>query len=267
MQKKLNFNNAEINYTVSGSGSLIVLLHGFVESLHIWNELIPVLNKKYKTIAVDLPGHGQSGLYSNDISIDIMAEAVHEVLNQEDAKDVFMVGHSMGGYVTMAYSELYPEKLNGICLFHSSALADTEEKKEDRLRAVEAVKRDHKDFTVSLVSKLFREGNEQKYVNEAKQLREIAGNTSSEAVIASLHAMRNRPERSPILSKIKFPVLFIWGKADNALDFNSIFPQAKLPAISHILVLAKAGHLGFIEAKRETFHTIEKFAEFCQPVQ
>ena len=169
----------------------------------------------------------------------------------------------MGGYVTMAYADLFPEKIKGICLFHSSALADSEDKKADRLRAIEAVKSDHKDFAVALVSKLFKEGNEQKYQSEASKLKEIAKSLSPEAVITSLMAMRNRPDRTHILSKVKFPVLFIWGKDDKALDFNYAFPQAKLPQTSQVLILSNAGHLGFIEAKSEVFFTLEKFAEFC----
>jgi pimeloyl-ACP methyl ester carboxylesterase len=263
MQKKLNFKTSEINYTISGSGPTIVLLHGFVESLEIWNQLIPLLNKNYRIIAIDLPGHGKSQLPSIEITIDEMAQTVHEVIERENAVKVIMVGHSMGGYVTMAFADLFPEKLNGICLFHSSALADTEEKKVGRLRAVEAVKKDHKDFTVSLVSKLFKKGNEQKFSGDAARLKEIAKNTSSDAVIASLMAMRNRTDHSPALSKLKIPVLFIWGKTDKALDFETVFPQAKLPSLSQVLILDKAGHLGFIEAQRETFKTIENFAEFC----
>lgn len=267
MSKIIKYKNAEINYTVSGQGAVIVLVHGFVESLHIWNELIPVLNKKYKVIAIDLPGHGKSQLLANEISIDEMAQTVHKVLEQENAEKGVMVGHSMGGYVTMAYADLFPGYLRGICLFHSSAGADTEEKKADRLRAVEAVKKDHKDFVISLVTKLFKEGNEQKFEEASAALKSIAKNTSSTSVIASLVAMRNRPDRSPTLSKVEYPVLFIWGKNDNVLSLDAVFPQAKLPAVAQVLILGDAGHLGFIESQRETFHTIEKFAEFCQPVQ
>jgi len=76
-------------------------------------------------------------------------------------------------------------------------------------------------------------------------------------------AMRNRPDRSPLLSKLKIPVLFIWGKDDKVLDFSYAYHQGKLPQTSQILILSNTGHLGFLEAKTETFHTLEKFAEFC----
>ncbi|MBA3283933.1 MAG: alpha/beta fold hydrolase, partial [Nitrosopumilus sp.] len=102
MQKNIKFQNSKINYSITGSGSVVVLLHGFVEDLSIWNDLISVLSKKYKTIAVDLPGHGQSELFSKEVSIDNMAEVVHEVLIAEKAEDIILIGHSMGGYVTMA---------------------------------------------------------------------------------------------------------------------------------------------------------------------
>lgn len=263
MQKNIIFKSSEIIYEVSGNGNVIVLIHGFVESLDIWKELIPVLNKKYKTISLDLPGHGTSGLFSPEISIDDMAQVIHEVLIAENVSDVLMIGHSMGGYVAMAYADLYPENLKGVGLFHSSALADSDDKKADRLRAVEAVKNNHKDFAVTLVSKLFKEENEKNFPSEASKLKEIARSISPEALIASLMAMRNRPDRTPTLSKLNIPFLFIWGKNDKVLDFNNAFPQAKIPQTSQVLILNEAGHLGFIEAKTETFFTLEKFAEFC----
>lgn len=267
MQKETQFQKSKINYEVSGEGDTVILIHGFVESLEIWSEIIPILNKKYRTIAIDLPGHGKSELFSKEISIDNMAETIHEVIKAENVNDFILIGHSMGGYVTMSYADLFPEKLKGICLFHSSAFPDSEEKKADRLRAIEAVEKNHKDFTVTLVSKLFKEGNEQKFQNEATKLKEIAKSVSPEAIIASLMAMRNRPDRTHVFSKLNIPYLFIWGKEDKALDFNSAFPQAKLPETSQVLILGNAGHLGFIEAKEETFYTLEKFAEFCTLVK
>ena len=265
MLRSIQIRNSNISYSLSGHGRAVILLHGFVESKEIWKKLIPLLSEKYTVIAIDLPGHGKSELIKEELTIKAMAEAVHAVLLSEKIDKAVMVGHSMGGYATMAYADMFPDYLHGICLFHSSAYADTEEKKEDRLRAVEAVKKNHKDFTVSLVSKLFKEGNEEKFENDAQQLKEIAKNTSADAVIASLLAMRNRPDCSPTLAKLKIPVLFIWGKTDKALDFETVFPQAKLPLISQVLILEEAGHLGFIEAQRETFHIIENFVDFCQP--
>ena len=256
-------NTNKLNYIISGNGEAIILIHGFVESLEIWEDLIPVLNKNYKVLAVDLPGHGASPLSDHDVSIEDMAVAINSILEKEKINTCVMIGHSMGGYVAMAFANLYPDKLSGLCLFHSSAYGDTPEKKEGRLRSVEAAKKDHKDFLFSLVSKLFKEGNENKFPDEARKLKEIAINTSTEAVVAGLMAMRNRPDLSSVLAKLNIPVQFIWGKHDNALDFETVFPQAKLPSEAHILILDAAGHLGFVEAKQETYRSLENFAEFC----
>ena len=259
MEKQILFQGKTVNYRVEGSGPALVLLHGFLENIHIWDDFSGALSKLNKVISVDLPGFGKTAVFDKKHSMEFMAEVVDAVLQAENVKYCLLAGHSMGGYVSLAFAEKYGEKLKGLVLFHSHASADTEEGKKNRTRTVEAVKTNHKKFIADFVPLLFAEKNVEKFAAKIDELKIMSLQTSKEGVIAALYGMRDRKDRRQLLKEVNFPVLFIIGKQDSRISMDVLKSQIFLPKHSEALILENVGHMGFIEARKETLRTLSHF--------
>ena len=259
MNKKLTYEGAEIYYTTSGSGTTVILLHGFLEDLSMWDELGILLSKTNTVIAIDLPGFGESGIISTNHSMNLMAKTVAAVIRAEDIHKCTIVGHSMGGYVALAFAKLFENKLDGIVLFHSQAAADDNDTKKNRDRTIKIVESNHADFISSFIPSLFAEENVARLSIEIQQIVNKSMLTKNEGVIAALAGMRDREDHLDLLSQLEIPVLFIVGKKDSRIPLGKIKNQMALPKKSESLVLNDVGHMGFIEAKKDTFNAIAKF--------
>lgn len=259
--EKIKYNDANIAYSVSGEGQTIVLLHGFLESSVIWKDFIPALNKHFRVVCIDFPGHGESDCIGYVHEMEMNAEVVNAVLKHLEIKNCVMAGHSMGGYVTLAFAEKYPEFLSGICLFHSSALPDSEEKKLDRDRTINIVKRDAMVFIRAVIPNMFSVSGKEIFKKEVEDMISLAAKTQVQGIIATLEGMKIRKDRTDVLRKMNCPVLFIAGKEDNAVPFEGLLPQIALPKHCEALILEKVGHSGYIEAKEETLRTLLNFAK------
>lgn len=260
MKKTFLFKQAKISYTDKGKGNTIVFLHGFPESKEIWKELSLKLSRKFRIITMDLPGHGSSDCIGYVHSMELMAECVKALLKKLRLRKVILVGHSMGGYVALAFAELFSDNLKGLCLFHSTALADSEEKKKERDRAVAAVKKNHKSFVRQIVKKLFTPVNLKKLKLKVQLLQRIAEETPKQGIIAGLEGMKERRNREVVLKFAPYPVLFIAGKKDPIIPLESIKEQANLPEYSELLILKQSAHAGFYEQPLETFEAIRGFS-------
>lgn len=261
--KHTTFRQVKIRYSDKGKGRALVLLHGFPESLEIWDSFSEILSKHFRVIAIDLPGFGESGSIGYSHSMELMAECVKEVMDQLGYRKYVVAGHSMGGYVTLAFAELFPKNVSGICLFHSSALPDTEEKKKDRLRAVEIVKKDQKHYVSELINKLFAPNNVTRFENEIKWLKELGSKTSPQGIINALLGMKDRKDRQNILKKAEFPIQFIIGKDDQVMQQASLLEQSKLNKNTLVCLLEHSGHMGFYEEKEKAQKALLKFARKC----
>jgi len=244
-----------------GSGSTVVLLHGFLEELSIWNDISQKLSLTNQVIAIDLPGFGKSGSISETHSMNLMAEVVNEILLSECVSVCIIIGHSMGGYIALAFAELFPKKISGLVLFHSQASADDCEAKKNRDRTIEIVNNNHSKFISSFIPLLFTETNVGKYKVEIEHLTKVSLQTKDEGIIASLRGMRDRKDHIELLKELKIPILFIVGKQDSRIPLEKINQQISLPRISEALILDNVGHMGFIEAKDITFASIASFIE------
>ncbi len=260
MIKTLIINQKKITYTDRGRGEVLVLLHGYLESLKVWNGCVDELSKSFRVICFDIPGHGASEVLSEKHSIQQLARAIYNSLNSLKVKKCFMIGHSMGGYITIMFHQLYSNMLSGFSLFHSHPHADTEETRKKRSREIELVKDGKKDLIAKVnIPNAFASDNLTTFKKEIEATTQIALNTPAEGIIANLHAMMNRPDLSESLAKTKLPFLFIVGKKDNYVDFNSVVPKVKLPEHSSLCVLENSGHMGFIEEKEKSLTCIEDF--------
>jgi pimeloyl-ACP methyl ester carboxylesterase len=257
------YRNIKVRYTDKGKGRVIVLLHGFLESLEIFDELSSRLSKTFRVITIDLPGHGQTPSLGYIHTMELMAQCAKAVVDSLGIRKYVVVGHSMGGYVALAFAELFPENVSGFCLFHSTALPDSEEKKKDRERVAEIVKNDHKQFVSELIPKLFAPENLSILKDEVAKAKQIALDTPTEGIVAALRGMKERPLRELVLKNARCPVLFIIGKKDVLLAWDNLLLLTNLPKRSFNIVLEHAGHMGFYEAPEETFKAIRKFSRMC----
>lgn len=252
----LPYKGINIFYTDEGKGNTMVLLHGFLESSTIWKSIISIFNKNYRVITVDLLGHGQTGCLGYVHSMEAMAEAVEAVINHLKVEKFTIIGHSMGGYVAMAYAEKNPGSLEGLVLMNSTAKADTEEKKKNRDRAIETVKKDHKSFIRHSVSNLFRPKNRKIFTEEIKLLKEEALKIPLQGIIAALEGMKTRKDRQGILQNLACKKMIILGKKDPVLDYNSLLSQ--MQNIDIEIVECKDGHMSYIENKDIVVQALKK---------
>ena len=264
----IQYKNKSIYYRVIGKGRPVVLIHGFAEDGNIWKGLIKYLQNNFLLIVPDLPGSGKSEMLDGEnVSIEDYAEVIKTILDKElpkvsptggDLEGAILIGHSMGGYITLAFAEKYPDLLNGFGLFHSSAFADDEEKKQTRRKAIGFIiaKGSH-SFLKTSIPNLFA-GKE--HLKEMEDLIEEGKNFKPEALIQYYYAMINRPDRTDVLKTFNKPVLFIIGEKDNAVPMQASLLQCHLPAIAHVHLL-DTGHMGMIEQSERSSVIVESFLQ------
>lgn len=263
MLKTTKYKNEKVTFFDKGKGKVVVLLHGFLGSHKIWEQTTNELSKSYRVIAIDLPGHGDTDCVGYAHSMDLMAKCVKSVLDWLRLKKYVIIGHSMGGYVGLAFADLFPDHLNGLCLYHSWGLADSEEKKKDRMRAVAAVKANRGIYTKTTIKNLFATKNLKYLKDEIAFATTIAKGTSKKGIIAALLGMKDRPRRDIILSLVKYPIMIVIGEQDNVLPFEQLLEQAKLIKNKSLLYLEHDGHMGFLESPRESNKALRKFLAKC----
>lgn len=261
MDKLIKYRDSQIYYQIAGNGDAVVLLHGFLEDHSIWNSLAEKLCINHTVIAIDLPGFGKSDVIADIHPMELMADIVNQVVISENITKFIVVGHSMGGYVSLAFADLFPNKLDGIVLFHSQAGSDDEEAKLNRNRTIQIVEKDHSKFIGAFIPTLFAEENISKFKNEINHLTRISSATSDKGIIAALAGMRDRKDYRETLKRINVPILFIIGKQDSKISLENINQQIILPNHSESLILGNVGHMGFIESEKITASAIISFIE------
>jgi pimeloyl-ACP methyl ester carboxylesterase len=261
MEKQLMWKEKKLNYFLEGSGETVILLHGFLENYHIWDSLIRRLVSQFRVLAIDLPGFGKSDVFAENHGMPMMAQAVKAVMDHEKVANAFLVGHSMGGYVSMAFARLFPDKLKGVVLFHSHAAGDDEQGKTNRSRTIEVVKKDHKNFISQFVPLLFAEQNVSLFQKEIENLKADSLKTSAEGVIAAMAGMRDRDDNLEVLSTLEAPLFFVVGKQDSRIPLEKSMMQIGLPKRAEAIILDGVGHMGFVEAPEKIFPALQSFLE------
>lgn len=263
MLKTTHFKKGRVTFSDTGKGRAVVLLHGFLGSHQIWDSTITSLSKSFRVIAIDLPGHGDSDCYGYVHTMELNAKCVKAVMDSLRLKKYVIIGHSMGGYSGLAFADMYPDNLRGLCLYHSSAYADSDEKKRDRTRSIKVVKANHKIYTTEVIKNLFATKNFKYLKDEIAFAQKVAAKTSKQSMIASLEGMKDRPHRDVILGLAHFPIMMVIGEHDNVLPYNQLLEQADLIKNKHILYLEHDGHMGFLESPRRSNDALKKFLRIC----
>lgn len=255
----LKYKSINIHYTIQGSGSAIVLLHGFLENISMWKDIIPHLAKKNKVISIDLFGHGDTENLGYIHTMEEQAKMVKFVLNHINLRKYIFVGHSMGGYIALAFAELFPENIKKLCLMNSSAQADDDEKKRNRDRAIRAVKHSPKTFVKLAIPNLFSEANKTNFSKEIELVTQEALKTSPQGIIAAMEGMKIREDRTSILNSSDFPILMIISKLDPALAYPDLIDQTKNTSV--LIQEFPDGHMSHIENKNELINTLIQFTK------
>ena len=256
--QKIVFKDTEITYYTQGEGSCVVLLHGFLENSSMWQFLMPLLPKSKKYVAIDLPGHGASECIGFVHSMEEMAEVVNAVLLEIGVRKCTLVGHSLGGYVTLAFAELFPEKFRKGILLHSTAQADSDERKANRDKAIEIAKKNPKLFARTLFQSLFASEEVIKtFENDIQNQTLEAEKTSAKGIVAALSGMKMRPDREVLLHFASGPFLLIIGNQDPVIPFETYKEQIAARNTEHKIIAC--GHMGHIEAREEVAQAIKEF--------
>ncbi|GAA4803985.1 alpha/beta hydrolase [Litoribaculum gwangyangense] len=250
---------SRIFYMDKGTGYPLILLHGFLENSSMWKPFIPSLAKNNKVICMDLLGHGKTECLGYVHTMEMMAEAVEAVIKKLKIQKAFFVGHSMGGYVALAFAEKNPDMIQGLCLMNSTALADSEERKKNRDRAVMAVKENHERFINISISNLFRPKNRSIFSEEIKQIKTEALQMPLQGIVAALEGMKIRKNRTQLLKNMDYKQLMIVSKKDPVLDYFSLIDQAKNTPVK--IVELPDGHMSHIENKDDLLQTLMHFVE------
>ena len=248
MRKKIVYKDVEVAYDDRGQGLCIVLIHGYLETRRIWEDFAERLTGRFRVITMDLPGHGASGTWGKVHTMDELAVSVHAVIEAEGIASIFLVGHSMGGYVTIAFADLYPGRLLGYSLFHSTCFADTEEKKKNRDREISLVlcKRKRQIINVN-IPKGFADTNQERMKNEIELATKQALTNPEEGIVAILNGMKGRPDRTHVMQDPSIPLLLIGGKKDNYIPPDVFEKLVSLAPHASVLRLDESGHMGFME--------------------
>jgi pimeloyl-ACP methyl ester carboxylesterase len=246
------FDNRQMGYQKTGTGPAVILLHGFGEDHRIFNSTVTALEKNYTVYTPDLPGTGMSAIntdtYPSNFSIEYLADSAAALIKHEKIENCTALGHSMGGYATMALAFKYPQYLKGFGLLHSTALPDTPLKIENRLRGISFIEKfGATTFLETTVPNLF--GTHTKETNPGIVLDFIQALPpfSNEALIAYYHAMMARPNLTDVLATTTVPVLFVLGDQDIAVALEDTLPQTKMPNSAYLYVLENCGHMGMLE--------------------
>lgn len=223
----------------------MLLLHGFLESSQMWEPLIPQLLEHHQVITIDLPGMGKSEVISDVHSPDLMAEVVKEILDYQKIDSAIFVGHSMGGYVTMAMAELFPEKIETLVLLNSSPVADTHERRRNRDRAIKMMDKHPQAFVRMAIANWSGESGREIHKEKLEAAKKIASTFPVEGIKAALRGMKERPDRTEVLKR--FPrEKYVFLSED-----DPIIPVKKTTRLAENCyarpVIVEGGHLSVIE--------------------
>lgn len=254
----IELNGSSFYYRSYGEGPCVVLVHGFGEDGRIWEPMAAQLTG-CRILVPDLPGSGRSEMTA-DMSMEGMAQSLHGMLQQENVSSCILIGHSMGGYISLAFLERYPQMVTGTGLFHSSTFADSEEKKATRQKGIAFI-REHGAFRFqeTTIPNLYAPQTRETRKELVQQHIDSVRDVTAEALIAYYRAMMARPDRTNLLRQNKIPWLFVLGRYDNAFPVSDSLQQAHQPARTQVHLLEASGHMGMMEEPEQSLNLLQTF--------
>lgn len=234
-----------LNFERKGNGEeTLVLLHGFMENLSIWSDMEPHLSDNFSLLKIDLPGHGQSEIIAEVQTMELMAEEVKKVLDHENITKIHLLGHSMGGYVSLAFAEKHPEYLKSLTLFFSTYFPDDDEKKEQRIKSYRIIKDAFAHYARAGVPNLFNPNEKDILEGKIETALEVALSTNNLGALASVKGMVERTDKKHIMENLEAKILVLAGKHDNAVKTETMIKHLpdRTNIKSYILDCGHNGH-------------------------
>ncbi|QEC40473.1 alpha/beta fold hydrolase [Pseudobacter ginsenosidimutans] len=267
IEKTIQIADQQWYYRKAGKGTAVVLVHGFAEDSQGWGLQQEFLQQHFTVIVPDLPGSGHSTATSTEWSMEMFADGIHAILEEEQIQTAIIIGHSMGGYISLAFAEKYPQQLLGLGLFHSTAMADSEERKNIRRRGIEFIQ-EHgaPKFLEQATPNLFAEETRQQNPQLVQQITDRYAGFSAQSLISYYEAMIRRPDRTALLQNISRPVLFVIGQYDATIPPDAVLPQTYLPSFSFVEILNHSGHMGMLEETARANQLLYRYCDACQTV-
>ena len=247
------------HHITGNSKDTIVLVHGFCENHTCFNSIVPSLSKHYKVICPDLPGFVKNECLEN-MSMEMMADCLKELLDNLNINNCVMLGHSMGGYVTLAFANKYPNYISAMGLIHSTALADGAERIEKRKQVIQFIEKNGKEAYIdNFIPTLFRDKDLHKesietLINEAKS-------GPQQGIIEAVKAMMIRKNQEALLMSTDLPVFFAVGKYDELIPEKDMLKQASNCKQAEICYLEQSAHCGMLEEPEKFSSAIIKFCD------
>jgi len=247
------YQGTKLSYRKSGNGDAFVLIHGFGEDSKVFDSFTDSLSRSSQIILPDLPGCGASAEWNQEqLSIEDMADAIHAILLQEKIVSCHIMGHSMGGYISLAFAEKFPNKVRALGLLHSTAYADTPERIQKRLQAIEFLERNGAAAFLQLSTPgLFAADFSVSHPEIVNSLITSMKYISARTLIQFYTAMIARKNRLPVLENMQVPVMLIAGEKDEIIPVASLLHQAKLTPKAYIHVINTAAHMSMLETPEQ----------------
>ena len=261
LRKTVKYKGVEVVYSQRGGGETLVLLHGFLEERGMWNNYAEAFASKLNVIVIDLLGQGESGCLGYVHSMNDHAQAVSAVLDAEEVEKFHVIGHSMGGYVALELANMFPEKINSLTLFHSTAYADSDERKKDRERVIGLAQRNKEVYIKTVIPSLFAEETRKMLQSEISELIETAIGFTEQGIMANIRGMMERPSLQHVLQNASFPKLIVHGSLDPVIKTEDIQALAKLNENVSLAQINGIGHMGHLEAPEKCLKTL---MDFCK---
>lgn len=239
----------------------VVLLHGYLESMLVWEEFVPLLYKYVRVVTLDLPGHGISEVKGEVHSMEYLADTVAAMLDKLGIGRCTLVGHSMGGYAALAFCEKYPERLDGLVLLSSTPNPDSPDKVERRHREIALVKAGKKELLARIVPAAgFAADRRQELHEYIDDLAETIHITEDAGITALLGGMMERKDQNEMLRRSNVPQLFILGRKDEYIPLPVAEAMVEAHPQAKVVWLERSGHMGFIEEPQACADAILDFA-------
>lgn len=227
---------------------VVVLLHGYLENMLVWENFVPLLYKSVRVVTLDIPGHGISEVKGEIHSMDYLADTLAAVLDKLGIERATIVGHSMGGYVALAFAERHPNRIEAVVLLHSTPYADSDEKRKNRQREISLIKSGKKELLAHTAPEAgFAADNRNRFRTEIEDLQQTIYLTEDAGIIALLNGMIERKAQSEMLHALGRPILFILGRKDGYITAEVAEKMVADHPEAEVVWLENSGHMGFIE--------------------
>jgi 3-oxoadipate enol-lactonase len=242
-----------LRYIRSGKGKPLVLIHGYPLDHTIWNKVVPLLEQKFDLIIPDLQGFGESDIGKIEPSMIDYARDIERLLNHLKIKKAFLGGHSMGGYVMLAFTKEFPQRVSGLAMISTQSVADSQERKKARRANAEQVEKMGIGVVLdSMVPKLSKDPLVQEYV------RQVITRQKPKGIINALIAMANRPDSTELLKSLKIPVVIVHGNGDELIPIDRAREmKTDLPTASYS-ELVGVGHMPMIENPKAIANVLDQ---------